>query len=182
MKFKSALFALALTAISSSVYANQVQVFNGPTDLPLTKNFGLFVLEDLGSFTDRINFGLVSSAEIKAVNVSNFIPNNTAPIYDWHITNGEVQLFDATNNKVGSSWMFDGTTGQTDHVYNLVAGSYYFEVTGIADGTGLNFGHHLTNGNYTFAVTTAVPEPESYAMMLAGLGLLGFAARRKLNG
>jgi hypothetical protein len=28
-------------------------------------------------------------------------------------------------------------------------------------------------------VTTAVPEPETYAMMLAGLGLLGFAARRR---
>ena len=25
----------------------------------------------------------------------------------------------------------------------------------------------------------AVPEPESYAMFLAGLGLLGFAARRR---
>jgi hypothetical protein len=25
----------------------------------------------------------------------------------------------------------------------------------------------------------AVPEPETYAMLLAGLGLLGFAARRK---
>ena len=28
-------------------------------------------------------------------------------------------------------------------------------------------------------ITTAVPEPETYAMMLAGLGLLGFAARRR---
>lgn len=29
---------------------------------------------------------------------------------------------------------------------------------------------------------TAVPEPETYAMLLAGLGLLGFAARRKAGG
>ena len=27
--------------------------------------------------------------------------------------------------------------------------------------------------------TPAVPEPETYAMMLAGLGLAGFAARRQ---
>jgi hypothetical protein len=32
--------------------------------------------------------------------------------------------------------------------------------------------------NQVVAVT-AVPEPESYAMILAGLGLIGFAARRR---
>lgn len=30
-----------------------------------------------------------------------------------------------------------------------------------------------------FSVTSPIPEPETYAMLLAGLGLLGFAARRK---
>jgi carbonic anhydrase len=28
-------------------------------------------------------------------------------------------------------------------------------------------------------VAAAVPEPETYALLMAGLGLLGFAARRK---
>jgi hypothetical protein len=32
-----------------------------------------------------------------------------------------------------------------------------------------------------FAPTAAIPEPETYALMLAGLGLLGFVGRRRMN-
>jgi len=35
-------------------------------------------------------------------------------------------------------------------------------------------------GSVTYNVAT-VPEPETYAMMLAGLGLMGFSARRKIG-
>lgn len=35
--------------------------------------------------------------------------------------------------------------------------------------------------DFRFAAAAAVPEPETYAMLLAGLGLLGFAARRRLQ-
>jgi hypothetical protein len=33
--------------------------------------------------------------------------------------------------------------------------------------------------NATITTVSAVPEPETYAMLLAGLGVLGAAARRK---
>jgi len=35
--------------------------------------------------------------------------------------------------------------------------------------------------NHAFILATPVPEPETYGMMLAGLGLIGFMARRRLN-
>ncbi len=40
---------------------------------------------------------------------------------------------------------------------------------------------NLNANGHSVTVWTSVPEPESYAMMLAGLGLLGFMARRKKN-
>lgn len=38
---------------------------------------------------------------------------------------------------------------------------------------------YRTADGYTFLTVSAVPEPETYAMMLAGLGLLGMTARRR---
>jgi hypothetical protein len=34
-------------------------------------------------------------------------------------------------------------------------------------------------GSWTFTTAAPIPEPETYAMMMAGLGLLGFLARRR---
>jgi len=40
-------------------------------------------------------------------------------------------------------------------------------------------GNYVVMDDFTF--TTPVPEPEAYALMLAGLGLVGFMARRRRN-
>lgn len=56
----------------------------------------------------------------------------------------------------------------------LGAGTYYFEVKGVAlNGTS---GNYAGNVNLSLA---PVPEPDSYAMLFAGLGLMGAIARRR---
>ncbi len=46
-------------------------------------------------------------------------------------------------------------------------------------GVPVGWGYGYDSTPLSATITTAVPEPESYALMLAGLGLLGFMARRK---
>ena len=55
------------------------------------------------------------------------------------------------------------------------AGAYYFDVAGVAP-AGLAAAY---NGSVDTAAAPPIPEPETYAMMLAGLGLMGFVARRR---
>ena len=52
----------------------------------------------------------------------------------------------------------------------------YVHVQGIQEGNYCHSGD--CSAKYT-PVVTAVPEPETYAMLLAGLGLIGFTARRR---
>ncbi|MES3024952.1 MAG: FxDxF family PEP-CTERM protein [Pseudomonadota bacterium] len=70
-------------------------------------------------------------------------------------------------------------TGATDvwtvSTDNLTRGSYYLAVSGnMAGDTGGSFGGAM--------MLAPVPEPATYGMLLGGLGLLGFMARRRKGG
>jgi hypothetical protein len=56
---------------------------------------------------------------------------------------------------------------------SAITGPAYIQITGVTDGG--------NGGIYSGAIAAAVPEPETYAMLLAGLGLMGAVVRRRSN-
>jgi hypothetical protein len=70
----------------------------------------------------------------------------------------------------------------TFSVASLAAGDYVLTVTGTSVGSvsASSVLNGLKIGSYSIYGTLApVPEPENYAMFLAGLGIIGAMARRK---
>ena len=61
-------------------------------------------------------------------------------------------------------------------------GTVEFDNNGAVSGGTSEIGLWTLQGNtLTYSVAAAVPEAETYAMMLAGLGLVGFMVRRRRN-
>jgi hypothetical protein len=55
---------------------------------------------------------------------------------------------------------------------SAITGPAYIQITGVTDGG---------NGGIYSGAIAAIPEPETYAMLLAGLGLMGAVVRRRSN-
>lgn len=72
-------------------------------------------------------------------------------------------------------FVFNPPAGGSPLTQNLLAGSYQVVFKSAIGSTGSFTGGITVAG----APVAAVPEPETYALMLAGLALVGFSARRR---
>ncbi|MEW5967907.1 MAG: FxDxF family PEP-CTERM protein [Pseudomonadota bacterium] len=92
---------------------------------------------------------------------------------EFAISNFGVEFRDAANTLIASNFQTSATDYTVEIVADLVAGTgYQFIVLGDVTGT--------LGGSYGGALAAApIPEAESYLMMLAGLGLVGFMVLRR---
>lgn len=114
-----------------------------------------------GSFTDTFTFSLLDNSDTSIGATP--LNLNFGRFSFLNINNLSLSLFDSGDTQL--------STG-LDFSQSLVAGNYYLNVSGVATGY---FG-----GLYAGGINvTPVPEAKTYTMMLLGLGLIGFIARRR---
>lgn len=154
--------------------ASQVQASDFTTNLgvlPLTPSIasGTITHMDNVAFNDIFNFSMPASG-LSALLADFQIAYNAANLYD--INGLTANLYNGSN--ASGSWIASLAGSGTDLVndsFGLNAGgSYSIRVSGTPIGS--------AGGMYAYAFTSTVPEAKTYAMMLAGLALVGFMARR----
>jgi hypothetical protein len=82
----------------------------------------------------------------------------------------------ATATAVGTPFTFNNTATETMYTA-LASGHYYFEVKGTSLKAGSAYDFEAYGNPSTGP--SAVPEPENAALLLAGLGMMGFIAARR---
>jgi hypothetical protein len=116
-----------------------------------------------GSFTDIFSFTMPSSATEGGTGVIS-LKSNSINFTDLSVWQGATKI--AYTSGLGSAMLdlFTFASGLTD---------YTVHVSGQALAGSESYGGTIS--------VSPVPEPQTYAMLLAGLGLLAFTARRRKN-
>lgn len=168
--------AVAMLA-AVSVGATAAEKDLGAVAFDVPTSFNASVLAP-GAFNDVFSFTLPAANVSSGYTVQNF----PLTIGDGGTFNTMLTSLSLVSNPDGVLFNNDDTVLQTvaniagDQSFSLswsesLQGPAYLSVAGIANGT--------LGGLYNGAIATAVPEPEAFAMLLAGLGLMGAMVRRQ---
>ena len=174
---KSLIAAIVLAGASLSPMAVQAQVIGeSPQALDLVDATAAFFGDTLdadnsgATFADRFTFTI---DETIGTNLDAIV-GSVSRASDVGLDITGLSLYDANDTLISQ-----GTSIQSGAVDvwrvaggNLDAGDYYLQVSGnVVSNDAASFGGAV--------MLMPVPEPETYGMMLGGLGILGFLARRR---
>jgi hypothetical protein len=160
MKFK--IFAAVALAAASSF--SQAASYDWGTH-DIVEAGGGFASGAGASLSDTFKFSLSSQTGVLAVAVS-----NDGGLFN--LTGGKVELFKEGSKTAIGSFSFD-KDATSFSFGSLLAGNYFYTVTGKVASDAFAATYQLNSQ------LAPVPEPETYALMLAGLGAVGFVARRR---
>jgi hypothetical protein len=162
MKVKTLIIASALAAgMSGAQAADYAFAMPLNPELPFSAAvpvFGAGLFADNWSFTAPATAATVSGAAI-SVNLTPY----------WNIEGILIELYDSADMLIATGATGTGTAITGASV--MGGADYYFKVTGDVAGA--------PNGFYTFTAVSAVPEPGTYAMLMAGIGIVGLLVMRR---
>ena len=161
MKLKSVAVAAASVMVGLAATSVQAASTSWGVHDPLESAFVLYVGNAPQVISDEYTFSLASGSVFE---IASSLLGGGMPPLSMNLT-----LKDGWDSPVFSIAINDPTV----YTMNLAAGSYKYVVSGSSTGF---FGYSLSS---SIVEVTPVPEPETYAMMLAGLAALGFLARRR---
>lgn len=178
MKFQALILAATLSVAGSAHAVNTLQLVDtynlGSFGAPITWG-DAFLVSQTGTINHSLTFNittpLYAGSGVSDIPLSISLSSN--PIYD--ITGLSASVFDSGNNLYASFV----TNGDGDHLVlpgnsYFAAGNYTLKIGGTSAGS--------SGGFYSVAAATVpVPEPETWAMLLVGLGLVGYRLRQKAH-
>ncbi len=153
------MLALGLSTAFSNVYAATYDAVLSGDGYQFSSSFSGDT-----SFDDYIKFSTEGFQNVVAS-----ISGSSSKTFTFSVFN----LLDADKNLVATGTVLNGTPKVAfGYLETAQYGDYFLHVVGQSFGA-------TTGYNGTITVTTAVPEPEGYALMLGGLALVGVLGRKK---
>ena len=194
MRQEMAAFALAAFAVAGAAQASTVS-----TDMTVDNAFNFFISTNDSvpgipfgtgnnwpqtySFTGLLTPGVTNYLHIQAINAGGpgmFIGDYRLSDSSFQFANGSQTLFTETQDwRVSPTGFGSGYVTPIDEGPNgtgpwgsfpAMGSAHFIWESGVPENTTIYF---------SSVITPTIPEPETYAMIMAGLGLMGFMARRR---